>query len=167
MRVKSWHTFDERLKLSVLGNGAGIGCGKVQQSNPRWGRLLGSLARRSSCRKKRIFFKEVFRNVGKKTLADQLGNAKRGSQTLFFFVGSVGRALRFFSIQLMLLMSDVARKIRPSNFVELLLANAQLHSIQFAYLLLLPRLHILYCIYLPAGCCVPCLCLYRLGCEPR
>ena len=66
MRVKSWHTFDERLKLSVLGNGAGIGCGKVQQSNPRWGRLLGSLARRSSCRKKRIFFKEVFRNVGKK-----------------------------------------------------------------------------------------------------
>lgn len=41
MHIKSWHIFDERLKLAVPENGAGIGCRKVQQSNPRWGTMTG------------------------------------------------------------------------------------------------------------------------------
>lgn len=90
-----------------------------------------------------------------------IGKCQTRPTNPFLFCWVCGTSASVFSIQLMLLMSDVARKIRPSNFVELLLANAQLHSIQFAYLLLLlPRLHIMYIfIYQQAAVCHVSVCI--------
>jgi hypothetical protein len=78
---------------------------------------------------RREFSLKRFSEMWEKNPGGSIGKCQTRPTNPFLFCWVCGTSASVFSIQLMLLMSDVARKIRPSNFVEVLLANAQLHSI--------------------------------------